>query len=75
LFGTVGQGRWTRAYTIDMMITQDNHKKKRHNDYKRTNDSCIGIERNDAYKTLTMITLPMIGDAEQLVLMRRGNLR
>jgi hypothetical protein len=34
---TAGQWRWTRAYTMHMMITEDNHKKKkkRHNDHKR----------------------------------------
>jgi len=62
-----------------MMMTEDNHTKKkmkkRHNDYKKQIKTCIGIERSDAYKTLTMITLPTTGNAEHLVLMRKDDLR
>jgi hypothetical protein len=48
---------------VDMMITKDNHRKKRRGTViiRETNKSCIDIKRSNAYKTLTMITLLTIG--------------
>lgn len=68
--------RWTRAYKIDMMITKDNHKKKkRYSDHKRDERVMHWYQARQRIQNINDDNPVDNRYAEQLVLMRRGNLR